>query len=143
MSGQEENGSGLRRDDDSQSSEERTSPNGGLRRPCWSRWLCDCGTRWRPIQPFHRRVQIILVAAREKVRRSHQIAAVGTSGEQYLAHLHFEMREPAALISAPAIARTPAAGESKLRGHRGSRYHTFYADQSLLFRPGGSSIMAR
>jgi hypothetical protein len=45
------------------------------------------------IQSFYGHVQTILVAAHEQVRRGQQIATVGTGGGQYLAHLHFEMRE--------------------------------------------------
>ena len=63
------------------------------------------------IQSFNGHVQTIPVAAHEKVRRGQQIAAVGSGGEQYLAHLHLEMRE----ITTPfhrrrATAENPAGG---------------------------------
>ena len=45
------------------------------------------------IQLYYGHVQTILVATHEKMRRRQHIATVGTGGEQYLAHLHFEMRE--------------------------------------------------
>jgi murein DD-endopeptidase MepM/ murein hydrolase activator NlpD len=45
------------------------------------------------VQSFYGHVQTILVAPREQVRRGQQLATVGTGGGQYLAHLHFEMRE--------------------------------------------------
>jgi murein DD-endopeptidase MepM/ murein hydrolase activator NlpD len=45
------------------------------------------------VQSFYGHLQSILVAPREIVGRGQQIATVGTGGGQYLAHLHFEMRE--------------------------------------------------
>ena len=45
------------------------------------------------VQSFYGHVQTILVAPSEDVRRGQQIATVGTGGGEYLAHLHFEMRE--------------------------------------------------
>jgi hypothetical protein len=45
------------------------------------------------IQSFYGHVQTMLVAPHEKVHRGQQIATVGTGGGEYLAHLHFEMRE--------------------------------------------------
>lgn len=45
------------------------------------------------VQSYYGHVQTMLVAPGEKVDRGRQIATVGTGGGQYLAHLHFEMRE--------------------------------------------------
>ena len=50
------------------------------------------GTR-KYVQSFYGHVQTILVAPREAVRRGQQVATIGTGGGEYLAHLHFEMRE--------------------------------------------------
>ena len=50
------------------------------------------GTR-KYVQSFYGHLQSILVAPREMVGRGQQIATIGTGGGQYLAHLHFEMRE--------------------------------------------------
>jgi murein DD-endopeptidase MepM/ murein hydrolase activator NlpD len=47
----------------------------------------------RYVQSFYGHVQVMLVAPHERVRRGQQIATVGTGGGNYLAHLHFEMRE--------------------------------------------------
>lgn len=52
----------------------------------------EAGAR-RYVQSYYAHVQPILVAPGEEVRRGEQIAAVGTAGGKYLAHLHFEMRE--------------------------------------------------
>jgi hypothetical protein len=45
------------------------------------------------IQSFYGHLQTILIAPHELVRRGQQIATVGTGDGNYLAHLHFEMRE--------------------------------------------------
>jgi murein DD-endopeptidase MepM/ murein hydrolase activator NlpD len=45
------------------------------------------------VQSFYGHVQSILAAPHERVRRGQRIATVGTGNGQYLAHLHFEMRE--------------------------------------------------
>ena len=45
------------------------------------------------VQSYYGHLQTILVAAHEQVRRGQQIATVGTGGGEYLAHLHFEMRQ--------------------------------------------------
>ena len=52
----------------------------------------ESGTR-KYVQSFYGHVQTILVAPREEVRRGQQIATIGTGGGEYLAHLHFEMRQ--------------------------------------------------
>lgn len=49
--------------------------------------------RRKYVQSFYGHVQRILVLPNEPVRRGQQIATVGTGNGQYLAHLHFEMRE--------------------------------------------------
>lgn len=59
------------------------------------------------IQSFYGHVQTTLVATHEKVRRGRQVATVGTAGEQYPAHLHFEMWE----------FTTPFIGAGYRKGH--------------------------
>ncbi len=45
------------------------------------------------VQSYYAHCDTVLVSARESVRRGQKIATVGTGGDRYLAHLHFEMRE--------------------------------------------------
>src|SRR5881275_1281522 len=47
----------------------------------------------RYVQSYYGHCDEILVDAGNDVRRSQQIATVGTGGGRYFAHLHFEMRE--------------------------------------------------
>lgn len=45
------------------------------------------------VQSYYGHVEKMLVVAPQDVRRGQQIATVGNANGQYLAHLHFEMRE--------------------------------------------------
>lgn len=45
------------------------------------------------VQSYYGHLQEMLVAPRQDVRRGQQVGTVGTANGQYLAHLHFEMRE--------------------------------------------------
>ncbi|MGI9087181.1 MAG: M23 family metallopeptidase [Chthoniobacterales bacterium] len=45
------------------------------------------------VQSYYAHLQKIMVASGENVRRGQQIGTIGTADGQYLAHLHFEMRE--------------------------------------------------
>ncbi|HEY2614993.1 MAG TPA: M23 family metallopeptidase [Chthoniobacterales bacterium] len=50
------------------------------------------GTR-KYVQSYYGHLDAILVAPRQNVRRGEQIGTIGTAHGEYLAHLHFEMRE--------------------------------------------------
>jgi hypothetical protein len=52
----------------------------------------DNGER-KYVQSYYGHVQDMLVHPGENVKRSQQIATVGTANGRYFAHLHFEMRE--------------------------------------------------
>lgn len=52
----------------------------------------DGGAR-KYVQSYYAHLLTMLVKPGDLVRRDQQIAAVGTGGGRYLAHLHFEMRE--------------------------------------------------
>lgn len=52
----------------------------------------EAGAR-KYVQSYYAHVEKILVQAGQEVRRGEQIATVGTAEGNYLAHLHFEMRE--------------------------------------------------
>jgi murein DD-endopeptidase MepM/ murein hydrolase activator NlpD len=52
----------------------------------------EAGVR-KYVQSYYGHLQEMLVAPRQDVRRGQQIGTIGTANGQYLAHLHFEMRE--------------------------------------------------
>jgi murein DD-endopeptidase MepM/ murein hydrolase activator NlpD len=45
------------------------------------------------VQSYYAHCDTVLVSAKDSVRRGQEIATVGTGGDRYLAHLHFEMRD--------------------------------------------------
>ncbi len=75
------------------------------------------------VQSYYGHVDTILVAPHQDVKRGDQIATIGTAGGQYLAHLHFEMREFLTPFVGPGY-RTDTRGwlspSEFIRQHRGS-----------------------
>ena len=75
------------------------------------------------VQSYYGHVETMLVKPRDKVNRGQQIATVGSANGQYLAHLHFEMREFITPFVGPGY-RTDTRGwlnpSAFIEAHRGA-----------------------
>ncbi len=82
----------------------------------------DAGAR-KYVQSYYAHLQSIAVVPNENVRRGQQIATVGTAGGEYLAHLHFEMREFITPFVGPGYRKDTSGWLNPsefIRAHRGA-----------------------